>query len=277
MVIYADVLIVINIFITAVLLILTAKFNSMQNKSIRLIIGSVFGGLCSLIILLPSINRFFDILYKLISATVIVLIAFGYIKIKVFFRNIFVLFSLTYTFAGIIFSVWYFFKPQNILINNSTVYFDISVTYLIILTAVIYILITVISSFVKREAISAKKCKVSLYIDEKVLKLNAIIDTGNSLQDIFGKSETITISEKEIKKICGGRSILQKYPIRYRILPCKTVTGENILEGIRCDFMEVMVDGEVLNFRNPIAVVSKSNFSEDFDAILNSEILMKLR
>lgn len=277
MIVYADVLIVMNIFITFVLLTLTAKLNMQQNKTFRLILGSICGGFCSLIILLPSINILIDILYKLLSAALIILITFGYIKLKIFLRNVFVFFTQTYVFAGIIFSVWYLFKPQNILINNSTVYFDISVTYLIILTILIYFCITTVSSVIKREAISAKKCNVNLCIENKILKLNAIIDTGNSLDDVFGSGETITISEREIKKLCGNTGIIQSYPKRYRILPCKTVTGENILEGIRCDWMRVSVEGKTFDFKNPIAVVSKSNFSDDFDAILNSEILMKMR
>lgn len=277
MTVYVDVLIAVNVFINFILLLLTAKFNAQNYKPFRIILGAVFGGICSLVILLPISNNFFNILLKLLTAVIMILISFNFIRIKVFIRNVFTLFLLTYIFAGIMLSIWYLFKPQKILINNSTVYFDVSVTFLILLTVAIYIVITVMSSLLKKEAINAKKCKILLYIEEKLLILDAIIDTGNSLEDLFGSGETVTVSEKEFMKVCDGKKIIEKYPKRYRVLPCKTVTGDTILEGVRCDKLEIETEGKTYTFKNPIAVISKSDFTDSFNAILNSKILMKMR
>ncbi len=277
MTVYVDVLIVVNIFINFILLLLTARFNAQEYKTVRLLLGASVGGICSLVILLPISNAFINILIKLLTAIIMILFSFSFVKIKIFLRNVFILFALTYIFAGIMLSIWYLFKPNKILVNNSTVYFDISVTYLILLTAIIYLIITITNSLLKKEALNAKKCKIRLTLQENTITLNGIIDTGNSLKDLFGDRETVTVSEKEIIKICNGKKIIEKYPERYRILPCKSVTGESLLEGIRCDNMEIELEGKRFNFKNPVAVISKSDFSDNFNAILNSEILTKMR
>lgn len=276
MTVYADVLIAVNTFINFFILLFCAKLNKLQYKTSRLILGAISGGVAALSIFL-TINAFYEIVLKTATATIMVLIAFGYYKIKIFIRNVALLFLTTYLFAGIMFGIWMFIKPGNILINNSVVYFDVSVTFLIIATALIYFIISIIGHFLKREAISAKKCRAKLFLCEKCVELNAIFDTGNSLKDPFSDGEVITVNSKFILALCEDDIKNKAYSDRYRVLPCRTVTGDTLLEGIRCDSMQILLEGNTYSFKNPIAVISKTEFTDEFDAVLAPEILTKMR
>lgn len=275
--VYADVLITVNTFVNFFILHLCAWINRQKCKGVRLVLGALSGGICALSIFLPTDSIIIDLLIKIITASIMVIVSFGFGKIKIFLRNVTILFLTTYLFAGITFGVWFVFRPQNIIINNSVVYFDISVTFLVVITAISYFLITVISSLLKKEAITAKRCRVKLYLHKKHIELDAIFDTGNSLHDPFGNSEIVTVGENKLLELCKSNLESEYLSDRYRLLPCRTVSGDTLLEGIRCDSLEIKFDDKTYVSKNPIAVISKTEFNDDFDAVLNSEILSKLR
>ncbi len=278
MTVYADVLIAVNTFINFFLLLLTAVLNKLCYKRLRIILGALSGGILALTILLPDTNTIIDILIKIATALIMVIISFGIISFKCFLRNVLTLFIESYIFAGIMLGIWYSFRPKNIIINNSVVYFDVSVAFLICVTVIIYLCITLFSSLFKRNAVTAQKCKVKLIFNEHTINLTAILDTGNSLEDIFNKKEVITVDNKLLKILCGGKELSSdEFSDRYRILPCKTVSGDTVLEGVRCDKMIIDISGESYEFIHPVALSSKTEFSDDFNAVLNAEILTKLR
>ncbi len=275
--VYADVLITVNTFVNFFILLFCAWINKQKYKRVRLILGALAGGICALSIFLPTENIIIDLLIKIITATIMVVISFGFRKIKVFLRNVSILFTTTYLFAGIIFGVWFVFRPQNIIINNSVIYFDVSVTFLVIFTAIIYFVITVVGTLLKKEAITAKRCRVKLFLHKNCISFDAIFDTGNSLHDPFGNSEVVTVNKNKILELCKSNLDSEYLSDRYRLLPCRTVSGDTLLEGIRCDNLEIEFEDKTYVSKNPIAVISKTQFNDDFDAVLNSEILSKMR
>ncbi len=277
MIVYADVLIAVNTFVNFFILLFCARINKQKYKTVRLILGALTGGIFALTLFLESNSIIIELLIKTVTAATTVAVSFGFVKIKLFLRNVAVLLLTTYLFAGIMFGVWFVFRPQKILINNSIVYFDVSVTFLVITTALIYFIITLVGSLLKKESITAKRCKAVLYLHNKTIMFDAIFDTGNSLSDPFGDGEIITVSYNKITQLCGNDIKSNSLADRYRLLPCRTVSGDTLLEGVRCDKMVLEFEGNSYRFKNPIAVISKTEFSDEFDAVLNSEILEKMR
>lgn len=273
MTIYADVLIAVNTIVNFFIILLCGKINKQQIKNWRIILGALVGGIFSLTIFLPLNNGILDAVIKIISAMFMILMSFGFKKIKVFLRNVSTLFLITYLYAGVVFAIWYLFKPQKILIINSIVYFDISLLFLIISIVAIYLAITVFSSIVKKEAVSAKNCCVRLFLDARNIELNTMFDTGNSLSDPLSASPVIIVSKNKLTELCFGEINFVNLPDRYRIIPCRTVSGDVLLEGVRCDKAEIEFEGNTYKFENPIAVISRTPFADEFDAILNPEIL----
>ena len=87
----------------------------------------------------------------------------------------------------------------------------------------------------------------------------------------------MVVNRNKLRSLCECEINIINLPSRYRVIPCRTVSGDTLLEGVRCDKMTIEVDGKNYTFDNPIAVIPKTELGDDFDAILNSEILLKTR
>ncbi len=276
MVIYADVLVFVNSIVDYFLLLLTSRLNKVIFKRFRLVLGALSGGLSSLYIFLPVKNVIIDCFFKIVFSVLMVLISFGFKNLKYFCGNVFYLFASSFIYAGVILGIWQIFKSDKIFIKNSTVYYDVSVIFLLISTVLIYVVITVVGSIVKKSAISAEKSNIILRAAKTEISLNAIYDTGNSICDIFGDKETVLTDKKHFEKISENleKNEMEK---RFRVTPCKTVSGSSVLNGIRCDILIVSKNGREYRFENPILYQSNTDFDGEFNAILNPEILTKMR
>lgn len=278
MIIYADVLIFVNIIVNYFLLSLSALINKQSCKIYRIISGAAVGGVFSLYILLPVNSTFIDIAVKLVCSCVMILITFGFKNIKIFLRNTVSLFVSSFIYAAIMLLIWQTFKINAVFVNNSTVYFNISVGLLIGVSVTVYIMATLIQYFLKRRQINSQTCIVEISVNGKTVYLTGFFDTGNGLIDNFSGNEVVLADKsKFIKKY--GTDITEEtagFENRYRILPCKTVTGESVLHGFRADKMTVHIKNTQQDFINPVVVFSKTTLEGDEDALLNSEILTKM-
>lgn len=278
MVIYADVLIFTNIIVNYFLLLVSAKLTKTVFKTYRIIIASAVGGIFSLYILLDINNTVIDILFKLVFSLITVFTAFGYGGIKQFLRNAMSLFSSSFIFAGAMLLFWQIFKTNIIYVNNSTVYFDISVSLMIVLSVAVYLIISLTEFFIGRKRLTAAFCNIEILFGNKCFKSKAFFDTGNSLRDNFSDNEVVLVDLKAFNAqiVPDFDSEDDFYKKRYRILPCKTVGGESILEGFRADKLTVELDGKQYDFENPVVMFSKTKIRKDGGALLNSEILTRL-
>lgn len=271
MVIYIDVLITVNLIIDYFLVLLTAKINKITYKNFRIVLGALIGSLFSIYIFYENANILINAFVRLFSAAVVILVAFGFNSIKGYFRNIITLFIVSFIYCGAMFAIWIIFKTNSIVINNSVVYLNISPIALISLTIIIYFLIIFLKSILKKNAIKANRADVSLYFCGKKEQFKAIFDTGNSVKDILSNSEVIFISKSMGFKFIGGRP--SDFPNMYRLLPCGSVTGSKILEGVRIDKAEISINKNQIILTRPILAFCETNIDNEFSLLLNPEIL----
>ncbi len=265
MVIYADVLIILNIITDYFILKLTGAILKNQAELKRMIPASVTGGIFSLSALLPTMNIFMDILLKIAMSFIICLLAFGGKHIKTLLRNTAVFFGVTYLYGGIALSIYLLLKPAGMVINNSVVYFNISPIILIISSTVFYFAFMLLRYLLSKNSKQPDECTVTALMKDKTVHLNGIVDTGNSLCDIFGLSEIIIVNGKEIEDIAST----YKNSSRYRIIPVKTVTGTRMLEGYRFDKATIFYGNEEKLLINPILAKSEVPIDGEYNAIIN--------
>lgn len=276
MIVYADVLILVNFVVNYFILRLTARLDKTQFIRYRIILGSFLGGLFSLYIFLPSQPVVFEIIFRLATAAVITLTSFGFKNIRAFMRRMFIMVVTTFIYAGVMMGVWLLFRTNKIVINNSVVYFDISAVQLIVVFIITYSALTLAEFLFRRKAVAAAKCSLDIRIDGRVLKLSAIFDTGNSVTDLFTEADTVIVDKKVFDSFFDISTISERYSNRYRVIPCSTVAGEKLLEGIRADSMEIEYNRKKFFFSKPLVLASAEPIEEDFNAILNSDILLKM-
>lgn len=274
MIVYADVLIVLNFVVDYFLLLATDKFLHKKGKLLRLISGAFFGAFTSLYIFLPQVNKYIELLTKIIFCFITVAIAFEITGVKNFLRTSGVYFLITSLYGGVMIAVWHILKPNGMVINNSVVYFDISPLILVTATVFFYISFTLCYKIFARNIEATDLCEITVFADSKNTNLIALIDTGNAIEDVFGKSEII-IADKSVFTSLFGENSFENSTLnsRFHLIPFKTVSGNDILKGFRCDRAEVKYKGCVTTIEKPIIAASKSPLKDGFNAIVNPKIL----
>ncbi len=277
MIVYADILIVLNIIVDYFLLLLASGLLHRKNKPWRTVLGAIEGGIFSLYIFLPQFEFFTELIIRISVCFIISFTAFGFLNLKSFLKASGVYFSVTCLYGGVMAAVWKLLKPKGMVINNSVVYFDISAITLIICTVIFYLIFTVLSEIFSSNHIPESKCSIKLYYNDKAVEFDAIVDTGNSVKDVFGSSEII-ISDKSVANSLFGQTdinINQELKSRFRAIPCRTLSGVNILDGYRCDSAVVSYSDKSFFLNSPILAVSRIPLGET-RGIVNPEIFQNV-
>ena len=286
MIVYADILFCLNFIVTYFLLMLTARLAHTHVRLLRLIIGAATGGLTSFTMLLPLENEIALTVIKLWAASVIVFFCFGYKNLKVFLRHTLLFFGATFVYAGIMLAIWFAFKPQNMVIEGSTVYFGISPMVLIVSSVAAHLIITVIRKFSARRTEPADVYRLAVVLDNTECGLRALLDTGNALCDILSDAPIIVASYAAVKDLLptdARFSYEHQLPDcpdsmfgKFRVVPYSSVGGEGLLPGFKADSVQVyMPDGRKLFCQNAIVAVAKSPLSGDYNALIGRDLFNK--
>lgn len=275
MIVYVDILIVLNLIVDYLLLNASATFLSMRVRTFRLISAAVIGAFSSLYIFIPNVSLLFEGVYKFFICALMSITAFGYGSFRRYLKASAVLFIITCGYAGAMFAVWHIFRPNGMVINNGVVYFDISPLVLIIVTVVSYFVFIFMYKILSRTAKTAESCNIELYADGKTNSFRGILDTGNSVVDMFGSSEIIVADKSVLEELFGETDINKNKEIlnRYRLIPCSTVSGDGMLEAFRCDKANVSANGKSIVIEKPIVAISKTAINDNYLAVLNPKIL----
>ena len=276
MVVYADILIVLNLIVDYFLLLAAGRLIRTKKGVWRILSGAAVGAVSSMIIFLPQIHIVLEFLLRFVSCVLMALCAYGFHSLKMWLRNSGILFAVSCGWAGIMIAFWYLCRPAGMVINNSVVYFSISPVVLIVSTVAGYFLFTALGLiFAKSNGIS-EKCNVRVFADENSIEMTAIIDTGNSIEDIFSKSEVIITDEAQVKRLFGETNIESSEALksRYRVIPCGTVSGGGILQGYRCDRAVIESEKKKIELKKPVLAISKTALRDDYNAIVNPNIFL---
>lgn len=269
MVVYADILILVNFVVDYFLISIAAHFLGKSPRLWRLILSAFTGGIFSLYILLPQSGFFVQILVQILMSMMLCLIAFGYGGIKTFLRSTAILFCVNFAYSGAMIALWIIFKPRGMAINNSVVYFDVSPLFLILFSVIGYFAVVILRKILKKSFPNNIYCSVTITCSEKSMTLDGIADTGNSIKDVFGMSSIFITDEYVTDKLLGDEKANQT---RFRKIPSSTITGEKLLDGYRIDGAEVKFNNKKYSFKNPILAVSTIPLT-DCKIIVNPEDL----
>ena len=276
MVVYADILVILNLIVDYFLLSASAAILRVKLSVFRQLASAAVGAFSSLYIFAPDLGLFFDLVFRAVICAVMVLCAFGFGGAKRFFRSAGVLFLVTCGFGGIMSAVWSVLRPKGMTVVNSVVYFNISPAVLIGASVITYLLFMLLREIFSGTSRLADRCEITVTAEEKSITMDAIVDTGNSIKDYLSGSEVIIADGEFVKVLLGSDNPVTDIRLkkRYRILPLSTVSGGGTLDGFRCD-SAVISDGErTVKLEKPILAVSKTPLRDDYQAIVNPEIFI---
>ena len=261
--IYIDVLIILNTYLTWLLLSLTAALTHTALKTSRCALASFIGGISSLIILIPThvkLIGFIVFVLKVISCAAIVAAAFYRQSAKKLALLTVSFFAVSMLISAALELLQTSVGTSTFCLQSGFIYLDISPLNLVISTAVIYFAVCVFSKLFSKKLGVLNSYRIDFQIGCKAFSLDAVADTGNTARDLFSGLPVI---------ICTGVDI--KDGKKLRAVPYKTISGEGILYAFSPD--NLSITDEKGSSKEISALVAGINSNGEQKAIFNPKIL----
>ena len=280
MVVYADVLITLNLFVNFFILQLTCRICKERLRFGRLILAALVGAAFSLYIFLPPTGMLTELIFRLAVSTLIVLLAFGFSSLKSLIRRTAVFFASSFLYAGAMMGIWAIFRPDRLAINNGVVYLDISPTILIITTLISYTALSLIRFFSAKQAYAGKRCRLKITYKNNIVELTALVDTGHSLTDALSQKDVIIIEKSLALKLCENIPTAvtvpnDKAPNGFRLIPYSVVGGNGLLPAFLPDKVELVEEQAVSEITSVLLGISEVPLGENYKGIVSPVTLAK--
>lgn len=259
MTIYVDLIILLNFFLDFLLLLVVSLILKRNTKIIRIIIGSLIGGV-SIISLFINMNSFSLFIFKFVISIFMCLISFSYKNFKYTLNNIIYLYLISIILGGFLYFINNSFSYKNIGLIFFHNGFSINILIIILLSPVILFLYLKQTKSAKEELNKKYIVDITL-LNEKKLHLTGFLDTGNSLYDPYKKRPIIVINKK----------ILGNYNPKYILVPFITINKESLLKCFR--IKNIIINGKKIE-EEVLVGISDNNFNIDgVDLLLHKNII----
>ena len=132
MVIYLDVLILINLYVTYFQILAVSVFTHRKTVWYRKLSAAGIGAVASLSIFIPQEMVLTLTLLKIFLCALIAFVAFGYTGFRAYAVSVLFLMLVSFVFSGLMLCVWLFAAPMKMLFINGTVYFGVDTMSIIL-------------------------------------------------------------------------------------------------------------------------------------------------
>lgn len=256
MVIYIDLIIILNFTIDFILLLSVDNFLKRKTKINRLLISSLIGSISTILLFYINDNLTLN-LYKITISIIMITVAFKYESFNYFKDNLIWLYIISIIIGGTI----YLIENSITLSNNGLVFSKnpIKVNLILLLLLIPLIIHKYIKNTNKHLKTYSNYYDIIIYYSDVKLSGTAFLDTGNNLKDPILNLPIILVNKDLIKQ-----------NIKTRFVSYFTISGSGYIPVFKPK--KVIVNGELAK-KNLIGL---SNINLDgIKIILNKEILWK--
>ena len=285
MVIYLDVLILINLYVTYFQILAVAAFTHRKTVWYRKLSAAGIGAVASLSIFIPQETVLTLTLLKIFLCALIAFVAFGYTGFRAYAVSVLFLMLVSFVFSGLMLCVWLFAAPMKMLFINGTVYFGIDTMTIILSTCAAYGVVRIIRYILDKNGKTDGKYTVIIKNNGRECRLSALADSGNGMVDCFSGLPVIVcrrdmcadVSPPAIDMIENNSDISEigtQMIKGVRIMPFSTV-GKG---GLICMFKaeSVVIDDETNEEKYPVNALIGIVIGgrQEYEAIFNPKILV---
>ncbi|WP_152378810.1 sigma-E processing peptidase SpoIIGA [Paenibacillus brasilensis] len=192
MVVYIDLIFLTNLFIDAVLLMVTAWMRKIRPVWWRLILSAVIGAMYVVMMFVPELSFLFTFLIKLALSVMMLLVAFGFGSMQKVLRTMGSFYMINFVAAGGILGVHYFLQSTGEMFNgiwyttSGGMSFELKIAFWFILCTFVGVMLffrIVQSSKQRTERMSGFLGEVQVWIGQDHIECTGLLDTGNQLHD----------------------------------------------------------------------------------------------
>ncbi|MDR0999676.1 MAG: sigma-E processing peptidase SpoIIGA [Clostridiales bacterium] len=294
--IYADVVFIINFFVDFLILIAAGKLANKNSRLWRVALGAVSMALLyCLSIFVSYFHIFYHLLFSVIMLIIGICISYWPIKLITFVKLFLFSYICAFLIGGTGIAIYYAANFYNVLGNIDGQTLQFSLPILLAAAGMFYVLFRVIKDYWERKILKRQICMpVRIYVDEKSVEINALVDTGNSLRDPLSHAPVIVAEFESIKSFLPDNVRLMFYeksdinPIvllesqggdfdkKLRMIPYESLGKKNgILIGFRPDKVEITRESDIVSPGNVVIGIYNFALSRDGDyqGLLNPELI----
>jgi len=293
MTIYIDIVFIENLCMNYIILFATAFIMKIKIHHLRLILSAALGGVYAILSYMQIVQMYSNMLLKIVLSICMVYIAFIPKNIKVLLKELIMFYLVSFVFGGCAFALLYFVKPQDIFMKDG-VYIGTYPLKIALLGGIVGFVITYIAFKVVKSKIVKKSLfyNVELKMEERVIKIKTMLDTGNMLKDPITGVPVIVIEKeglqglipndilKNTDKIIGGDweqcKESNEYRARFRIIPFTSIGKQNgMLLGFKIDEIKIYTDIEELVKKDAIVCIYNGQLSRNnvYSALIGLDML----
>ena len=277
MIVYIDVLIVINIYTTYFSVRAAARLLHTELSFARTAAASAAGGMFSLAALIPA-DIAVSLLIKAALTVVIVLTAFGFGNIKLLIIRLFFCIAAGMLICGAAVMLHEFLGTDLIYTANGYVYLNVSALVLVISSAIIYAILTIMRRIFDSPCSDAE-IKLTVTGKNGVTSiLTGISDSGNYLKDFLTGRPVIVcrreaveslMPENALAYISGSTEDLSGI----RLIQMTTAAGSMLVPAFRPERIIAGTGKAEKRLDALIAAVDGAFENEKFDALISEKLL----
>ena len=295
MTIYVDVVLIENLIMNYIILLATRLILKIKIKHIRLMLGGLLGAIYSIVAYTGILKIYSSFILKIILSIIIVYIAYNPQSVKKLCKELLFFYLTSFVFGGAAFALIYIVKPQDILMKNGlflgtyplkTVILAAIVAFVVVITA-----FTIIKSkFTKKDMI----CEIEVKLNSKIIKTEALIDTGNMLKEPITNTPVVVIEHtllydsmpKEIlnhlEDIIGGdfekipEEIKNVYISKLKLIPFSSLGKQNgMLIGIKPEYLKIIKEEQINVKENVILGIYDKSLTKkgEYRALMGMEFV----
>ncbi len=272
MVIYADVLVILNLYINYFLVRAAAILLRRDISAKRCLLAAAVGAAAALAALLPEMPFWTVALLKTAVTAIMTICAFGIGNKADFLIAALCLLTISFVFAGLMMALWLFLAPFDMTYSNGVAYFNIPIAAIALFTAAAYGLVKTVRFFADKRLRCSKICAVTVTANGRTETLKGLADTGNGLRDIFSGRPAVVCARSSIEPLIPQNVLdfLDSGTAEdgIRLIPCRTVAEETLIPIFTPEKIEVSGKPACA-----VVGVSRAPLGEDVDCVFNPEII----
>lgn len=289
MTVYLDVIWLLNFFTDYLLLKLTGLVLKRDVQKYRLIISSALASFYVFAVFTPYAKLFFHPMTKFIFSLVIVYTAFSFKRFSYFIQNVFMFYFVSFMIGGGLIAMRFFLQTESELLNGiiSTRFtsFGDPLNWLFVAAGfplVWYFSRERLAQIEYRSIVYNEIATVFVHIEDKIIKLKGLIDSGNLLTDPITKAPVMIMditnvdNSLRLHELCEHSLENHPWKSRVRLIPYRTVGQEELLVALRPDRIEIVHQNETYVVKSSLVGLTKQQLSSDrdFECILHPKMLL---
>lgn len=262
MVIYADVLVAVNYFVSYLMLRGCSRLSGIPLSRRRNVVGALVGGLAALTAFLPLQGFWAGLACRGVSGLAMVLTAWPGRSRKEVLRLLLLLLTVSFLFAGLVVAWCFLFPKSPVFLIGPNLYFHLSPVTLLVTVTAAYLALELLQRLRSRGRCRSMVSQAELARGGSRVSLRLLRDSGNTLVEPFSGLPVAVCCFSAVSGLLtegerswfGQGAAAEGLPCGMRLVAYRSVGAEGLLGAFRPDSLVLWEEGKACDCAAWVAV-----------------------